>query len=65
MNIKKSVKIALINADKKQNWLAGEIGMTAPALSVMLSTNRPHSSAIERIAKAFEMKPSELIALGE
>ena len=65
MNVKKSVKIALIHADKKQGWLAEKIGMTQPALSLMLSTNRPGTLAIEKLADAFDMKPSELIALGE
>jgi hypothetical protein len=65
MNIKKSVKIALINADKRQGWLANKVGMTDPALSTMLSTNRPHSSAIDKLAAAFDMKVSEFIALGE
>lgn len=65
MNIKKSVKLALIESDKRQTWLAGEMGLTDSALSSLLVTNRPNAGAIEKMAKAFNMKVSEFVALGE
>ena len=65
MNIKKSVKLALVNADKRQNWLAEEIGISPAALSAMLAANRSNTTVVEKIAAALNMKPSELVALGE
>ena len=65
MNIKKSVKIALAKADKRQGWLAKELGMKDATLSSILHVNKPSSANINKLAGAFDMKVSEFIALGE
>lgn len=65
MNVQKSVKVALAMAGENQQWLAKELGIKEGSLSGMLSNNNISSSGIERIARAFKIKPSALIALGE
>lgn len=65
MNIKKSIKIALAKADKRQSWLANKLDMKEASLSSIIHVNKPSSANISRIAGAFDMRVSEFIALGE
>ena len=65
MNITKSIKVALAQREQTQEWLANEVKMTAGALSALLTRNSIKSSLLDRMAKALNMKASELIALGE
>ena len=65
MNLKKSARIGLAYKGKTQQWLAEQIGMNPDALSQAFSRNTLNSRIIEKIAKALDLKPSELIALGE
>ena len=65
MNIKKSVRIALAYKGETQAWLADQIGMNQDALSHALTRNSLNSKLIEKAALALDLKPSELIALGE
>ena len=65
MNIKKSIKIALVEREQNQEWLAGQVGVSRGAISLVLSRNSVTSQLLEKIAAALEYKVSELIALGE
>ena len=66
MNFNKSIKLALMDRKKTQEWLAGQMGITGGALSAILTRNsKPQGQTIDRAAKALGMKSSALIALGE
>lgn len=65
MNIKKSVKIALLNNDKDMWWLAERLGTTRPWASTLINKRSINQGNIEKLAAAFNMKVSEFIALGE
>ena len=65
MNIKKSIKIALVERDQNQEWLAGQVGVSRGAISLILSRNSITTRLLGKIAVALQYKVSELIALGE
>ena len=66
MNFKKSLKLALMDREKTQDWLAGRLGVTKATVSSYVSkTGRPRGETIEKVCKALDMKVSECIALGE
>ena len=61
-----AVKEALYNKRKSQTWLAKKIGVTdAYISSVCLGQKTPNVQKLTHIARALEMKLSELVALGE
>jgi len=65
MNIGRSTKVALAQRDKKTAWLCEQLGVSrqqAHGITVRASAS---ASTIERLAKAFNLKPSEFVALGE
>lgn len=65
MHIGKSIKKALIDADKNGVWLAEQLG-TTPASVYHICTKQTCSGNMQiRLAKIFGIKVSELIALGE
>ena len=65
MNIKKSIKIALVERDQNQEWLAVQVGVSRGAISLILSRNSITTRLLGKIALALQYKVSELIALGE
>lgn len=65
MNIGKSIKMALVKADKKQTWLADQLGVSARWVNGLANSVGASSATIERLAAVFDMKPSEFVALGE
>lgn len=65
MNIKRSIKIALAQADKTQSDLAQGIGMSKAGLSIAMTRNSLPSQRLVEIAEFFGMESSEFIKLGE
>jgi len=65
MNVGKSVKIALAQNEKNVIWLAGMLGTSRVNASRIANSKTASQKSIEKVAIAFNMKPSELIALGE
>ena len=65
MNIGKSLKMAMLHNDWNYILLAKLMELSESQTRALAS--KPHASCknIERLAKAFNMKPSEFIALGE
>ncbi len=65
MNLGKSIKVALAKAGMNQRQLADQMGLSHQFVTEL--TNKPSGSFanVKRLAKAFGMKPSEFIALGE
>ncbi|MFW0776098.1 MAG: hypothetical protein ACN2B6_00060 [Rickettsiales bacterium] len=66
MNLRKSIKLALVQQDKTNLWLAEQLG-TSPAYTSRLQRHGSSASfkQTERIAEIFGMTLSEFIALGE
>jgi DNA-binding Xre family transcriptional regulator len=65
MNTGKAIKVALAMREMNQNDLASKLGMTAPATSQMCSRKSASIAMLSKVAKALDMKVSELMALGE
>ena len=66
MNFHKSVRKALAEIGENNAWLAKKLKVEPSTISRILNPKKtPTTGSIERIAKALNMKPSELIALGE
>lgn len=65
MNIGKSIKVALAMRDMKQNQLASKMKVTPRWINGLANTEQASTSTVDKLAKAFGMKASEFIALGE
>ena len=66
MNLGKSIKLALVYSNMSAIELAKRTGLSDATVSLMANNHRGASVAtINKIAAAFDMKVSELIALGE
>lgn len=65
MNIGKAIKIALINNDKNQTWLAIELDISRQAVSQLCSKESAQIELIGKVADKFKMPVADLIALGE
>lgn len=65
MNIKKSIKKALAEVEQNQKWLADQLGIGTSAVSHRINREGQNLGQIEEMAKIFNMKVSEFIALGE
>lgn len=65
MNIKKSVNIALANKELTKHDLSKRLGVSRARLYAMLKQQSINTETLHLIAKALDMKTSELIALGE
>lgn len=65
MHLGNAVKIALVMKGKKQVELAKELGVTTVYLSRICNQEAIGMNAIGDIARALDMKVSELVALGE
>jgi len=65
MNIGKSLKMAMLQNDCDHKILSKLMELSEPQTRALAS--KPHASCknIEKLAKAFDMKASEFIALGE
>jgi len=65
MNVAKSIKIALVQCDKQQAWLAEQMNTSRQQISNWCSTGRMREHRLEEISKIFGLKVSEFLALGE
>ena len=65
MHFGQAIKIALIKKGKSQTWLAGELKVSRQAISNMVNSESGNTETINKIAKALDMKSSELIAYSE
>ena len=65
MNLRRSIKTALKQQGKNQEWLADRIGQGKSSVTVIMNRNATSSKTLERISAAFGMSVSEFIALGE
>lgn len=66
MNIKKAIRLALAMADMTQKDLSIKSGLPSGHLSLIINEKRSMTlTTLSKIAKALNMKASELIALGE
>lgn len=66
MNIRKSIKYAMIEQDRTGRWLAEQLGVTPQYISrLQKDGSTPSVKTCERIATAFGLSVSEFIALGE
>ena len=65
MNIGKSIKMAKVERELNFYQLAELMGLSVAQVAALSA--KPHASCknIEKLAKAFNMKASEFIALGE
>lgn len=65
MNLKKSIKQACLNKEVTQKAIAEKLEFSPTQLQVIMRRNSASTEMLLRISKAFEMKLSEFIALGE
>jgi len=71
MNIAKSIKIALVQCEKDQRWLANKLStimdkkISRQQISNWCSTGRMRPETLEIISKVFNLKVSQFLALGE
>lgn len=65
MNIGKSIKVALAVKGMKAKDLAATLGVTAPTVSSMCARETASGQMLIMLGRAFDMKVSELVALGE
>ena len=65
MNVGKSIKMALVKADKKQTWLAKQLGISSRQVNKVANSESASGKTIEKMAWVFGMKVSDFLALGE
>jgi transcriptional regulator with XRE-family HTH domain len=65
MNLKKSILIALIRAEKNQTWLAQRLGIDHQTVSRWCRSGKMNTENLCKVAEALDIKVSELIKLGE
>lgn len=66
MNIGKSIKIAMVKRDMRQQKLADMVGVRRTYISQLCNGRaKPSQDLTERLAKATGYSVSEFIALGE
>jgi len=65
MDIGKSIKLALVQQEKKAPELAKDIEIKYPTLNNIIKHGKTNTTTLERIANGLNMRVSELIALGE
>ena len=65
MNIGKSIKVALAVKGMKAKDLASTLGVTAPTVSSMCIRETASGQMLIMLARSFDMKVSEFVALGE
>jgi len=65
MNFRRSLKLALAKQDMTQKALAEKLGMRETSMSQLAAQTSCTGVTLQKIAKAFDMKVSEFVALGE
>lgn len=65
MNLGKSIQIARAKRGLQVKELAEKLGMKPTSLSQLSSQDSCTGATLQKLAKAFDMKVSEFVALGE
>lgn len=65
MNLRKSIKVALAQGGISQKLLAEQLHMTQSSMSQLAAQESCTGATMKKLAKAFGLKVSEFIALGE
>ena len=65
VDLSKSIRMSTAHKGITRAQLASEIGVHSPQISIWAKKGNIQLSSLERMAKALNMKCSELIALGE
>lgn len=65
MNIGKSIRVALAQKEKNNEWLANMMGCSASHIRALAVRKSATGTTIERLARCFDMTVSEFVALGE
>lgn len=65
MNVGKSIRVAMAMKNMRNSELAEKLGVTQSTVSVMCSRDTAAGQTLKALAEIFEMKVSELLALGE
>lgn len=65
MNFGKSIKMAMLKNDMNQEALAAILGIHYSGISHMSNRESTSTKNLVRVAKAFDMKVSDFIKLGE
>jgi len=65
MNVGKSIKVALAKRGINQTQLAAELKCTKVWISRLANMRTASMPTVEMLAKSFDMKVSEFVALGE
>ena len=65
MNIGKSINKALAEDEKNTVWLANKLKRSTATISLYRRSVHCQTETAQKLAKAFGMKTSEFIALGE
>ena len=64
-DIGKCTRIALINIQKSQTWLAHELGTSQQQVNRICSNQDQKHSMVERLSKIFQMSYAEFTSLSE
>jgi DNA-binding Xre family transcriptional regulator len=65
MNIGKGVRLALVMRDMKQRDLSAATGIAESKVSLVCNSQDASTKSLRVIAKALDMRVSELVALAE
>lgn len=65
MDLGKSLKIALVKANKSQSELAKDFGVTRQKVNRWATTGNMTKETIQSLSEYFGLKVSEFVALGE
>lgn len=65
MHTGKSLKIALINRDKSQSWLAEQLDVSHQVVSKLCNSPNMNVKTLRKCSLLLDYKPSEFIALSE
>ena len=66
MNVAKSIRVSLAMENKKQTWLANELGVSRAYVSALCTgVKRPSMDKMTVIANVFGISVSEFVKRGE
>lgn len=65
MNVGKSIKVALVKRGLNQTQLAVQMKCTQVWINRLANSRSASMATVESLAKAFELKVSDFLALGE
>jgi len=65
VNLRKSIKQALLNKGMSQKDLAIKLDMRETSMSQLAAQTSCTGATLQKLAAAFDMKVSEFVALGE